>query len=241
MIYFISDLHLDPSREDITQGFYRFLDKTQAQAESLYILGDLFEAWLGDDDDTPMYREVIARLADYSKTCSLFVMHGNRDFLIGNGFTQQTGATLLDDPTVITLGDTEFLISHGDVFCTDDKEYMAFRQTVRQDEWKANILSKSLDERKAFAAHVRASSKESNRQKAQDIMDVSKAAVLEMMAQHNVYRLIHGHTHRPFDHQFTHNGHHCQRLVLGDWDSHGWHAQYDGQTLSLHQWPLLEP
>lgn len=240
MHYFISDLHLDESRPDITAALFRFIDCIQGQASKLYILGDLFEAWLGDDDDTPVYQEVMHRLALLTSKhgVELLVMHGNRDFLLGDRFCTLTGAILLEDSTTVTLGNTPYILTHGDRLCIDDHEYMAFRAMVRTPQWQEAMLAKPLAERKAYARSMRAQSKDANRQKAQDIMDVNQRAVIELMEEQQAHHLLHGHTHRPFDHSFEHKQNMCRRLVLGDWDTLGWHAKFDGQSLDLYHWPL---
>jgi UDP-2,3-diacylglucosamine hydrolase len=210
---FISDLHLDPERPAITALFQSFLASRAAGADALYILGDLFEAWVGDDDDSPMNRAVARGLqACAAGGTPVFVMHGNRDFLIGQQFAAQAGCTLLDDPACIDLYGTPTLLMHGDLLCTDDTDYMAFREQVRNAQWQAELLSKPLEERRQIAAGMRRHSREQTGGKPEAIMDVNQQAVLDAMSGHRVQRLIHGHTHRPAIHELTVAG---QSLAAG--------------------------
>ncbi len=239
MIYFISDLHLCPQRPDITQAFYRFLETEANKAEALYILGDLFELWLGDDDDTQDYQEIIQALKHYSSLgTQLFVMRGNRDFLLGQDFAQSTNAQLLDDPTLIQLNQQPTLLMHGDSLCTLDQEYMAFRQMVRNPLWQQDMLAKPLSERKTIAAQMRTHSRSMNSRKADDIMDVTPGEVIDIMSSQNTLRLIHGHTHRPARHRIDLNGQAAERIVLGDWDTLGWYLRVDQQDSVLRSFEM---
>lgn len=233
MQLFISDLHLSPTRPEVTNAFLTFLNTTAKNAESLYILGDFFDAWVGDDDDTQAYKAITVALKNYSKSHSLFFMHGNRDFLIGDHFAKQAGVTLLDDPCTIELNGMPTLLMHGDSLCTQDKEYMAFRSMVRNPEWQQSFLQKSLDERKKIAEHIRATSQSMNSLKAKDIMDVTPSQVLKVMQSHSTPRLIHGHTHRPARHELSLNKKLAERIVLGDWHNSGWYLIADGKELHL--------
>ena len=233
MQLFISDLHLAPERPEITQAFFRFLDTTAKGADALYILGDFFNAWLGDDDDTPEFAEVKTKLAAFSQQTPTFFMHGNRDFLIAQTFAKATGVTLLDEPTVIDINNTPTLLIHGDSLCTQDQEYMAFRQMVRSREWQQMVLANPLDERKALAKQLRDTSQSMNSLKADDIMDVTPEEVVKLMAEHNVTRLIHGHTHRPARHNLVVNKKAAERIVLGDWEQQAWYIVADNDTLEL--------
>ncbi|MEO0443081.1 MAG: UDP-2,3-diacylglucosamine diphosphatase [Pseudomonadota bacterium] len=234
MIFFISDLHLAPERPDITQAFFTFLETTAKGADALYILGDFFDAWVGDDDDTPEFADITHKLKHYqSLGSSVFFMHGNRDFLVGQGFAAKTGARVLKDPCCIDLFGTKTLLMHGDSLCTQDAEYMAFRQMVRNPQWQATILSKPLAERKAIAAQMKATSRSMNSLKAEDIMDVTPEEVIQTMEQHQAPLLIHGHTHRPAKHQLLINGSRAQRLVLGDWGALGWYLLVAQDQLAL--------
>lgn len=215
---FISDLHLSDERPEITALFLLFLKNEAAKARALYILGDLFEVWLGDDAVLPGYQPVLEGIRILAGGgVPVYVMHGNRDFLIGERFAQQTGCRLLPDPTVIDLDGNRALLMHGDTLCTDDVEYQRFRSQVRDPDTQRQFLALPINERIAVAKHYRNESRERSRYKAEESMDVNQTAVMEIMRRHGVYRLIHGHTHRPAIHPFTLNSHAAQRIVLGDW------------------------
>ncbi len=215
---FISDLHLDPVRPGITDQFLAFLRGEARGAEALYILGDFFEVWVGDDDDDPHYARVMDGLKELSAAgVPLYFMHGNRDFLVGEGFLGKTGARLLQDPTVIDLYGRPTLLMHGDTLCTDDVEYQMVRRMLRNPVWQKDYLAKPLAERRAIAAHARAESKAHTAAKAEYIMDVNQREVEALMRKHQVSRLIHGHTHRPGVHRFKSDGRDKERVVLGDW------------------------
>jgi len=219
---FISDLHLDPERLTVTELFLELLRTRATSADALYILGDLFEAWVGDDDASPMNQAVCEGLKQCTTAGTpVFIMHGNRDFLLGAQFADASGATLLDDPALIDLYGTATLLMHGDLLCTDDKEYMAFRAMVRDPQWQHELLSKSLEERQLIAKEMRSRSREQTGGKPESIMDVNKEAVIKTMTDHQVQRLIHGHTHRPAIHDLLISGEPAQRIVLGDWYEQG--------------------
>ena len=219
---FISDLHLDPERPTVTKLFLELLGTRATDADALYILGDLFEAWVGDDDASPMNQAVCAGLKKcVTSGTPVFVMHGNRDFLLAAEFADASGATLLEDPARIDLYGTPTLLMHGDLLCTDDKEYMAFRAMVRDPQWQQQLLSKSLQERQLIARDMRNKSREQTGGKPESIMDVNQEAVVEIMTGHRVQRLIHGHTHRPAIHDLLISGQPAQRIVLGDWYEQG--------------------
>ena len=221
-VLFISDLHLATERPEIIQLFVKFINSDARNADALYILGDLFEVWLGDDYCEPGLEPAIKALKDFSKSGkSLFVMHGNRDFLLGNGFEEMTGCKLLPDPSPLQLGEMQALISHGDELCIDDTEYMTFRRMVRDPQWQNSFLAKPIEERIAFAKQARSESISKTQQKAIDIMDVNQNAVEQLMTKHNAELLIHGHTHRPNTHHFEVNGKTLTRIVLGDWYEQG--------------------
>ena len=215
---FISDLHLDAVRPGITELFLKFLKEEARRASSVYILGDFFEAWIGDDDDDPHHARVMAGLKELTITgVPVSLMHGNRDFLIGEGFVRRTGVRLLPEPTVLDLYGTPTLLMHGDILCTDDVEYQMVRRMLRDPAWQKEYLAKSLTERRAIAAHARAQSKAHTAAKAEYIMDVNQKEVEATMQRHGVARMIHGHTHRPAVHRFSSGGHDRERIVLGDW------------------------
>jgi len=219
---FISDLHLQAARPDISERFFRFLATEAAEAEALYILGDLFEAWIGDDDPDEHNREVQAamrRLTDAG--VAGYFMHGNRDFLIGDAFAERTGFTLLDDPVVHDLYGTPVLLSHGDAYCTDDVEYQAFRRQSRDPAWQRQVLSMSVEQRRALAGQAREESRAAMVDKAEDIMDVNAEAVAAALREAGVTTLVHGHTHRPAVHELDLDGTPATRIVLGDWYEQG--------------------
>ncbi|MDO6440660.1 MULTISPECIES: UDP-2,3-diacylglucosamine diphosphatase [unclassified Marinobacter] len=220
---FISDLHLEESRPDITGAFLGFLDKTAPGAERLYILGDFFEAWIGDDERTPLQNQIAAALRKLSDSgTEIYLMHGNRDFLLGEDFCARAGATLLDDPTLIDLYGTPTLLMHGDSLCTADVEYQKFRANMRNPQTQKLILARPLKDRQQMARQLREMSMATNRGKAEDIMDVTPEEVVRVMAAYDVPLLIHGHTHRPAEHSLEVNGKAAKRIVLGDWGQHLW-------------------
>ncbi|MCH8497515.1 MAG: UDP-2,3-diacylglucosamine diphosphatase [Marinobacter sp.] len=237
---FISDLHLEESRPDITEALLGFLKKEAAGAEALYILGDFFEAWIGDDERTPLQDQVADALRALSaKGTRLYLMHGNRDFLIGEDYCQRVGATLLDDPTVIDLYGTPTLLMHGDSLCTLDVEYQKFRSNMRNAQWQQMFLQRPLADRQLVARQLRQISMAKNQGKQESIMDVTPEEVVRVMAEHNVQRLIHGHTHRPAVHDLEVADQPSQRLVLGDWDQALWWIEAQpGQAPELKQRPL---
>lgn len=220
---FISDLHLDPQRPQILALFTRFLDNLNAgETEALYILGDLFEAWIGDDEDAPAYQAISERLRAVSERgIAVNLMHGNRDFLLGPAFAARSGASLIDDPACIDLYGTPTLLMHGDILCTDDHEYQAFRRRVRDSDWQRQFLNLPLDERRRMAAGLRETSREQTAGKRPGIMDVNAQAVAQTMREAGVQTLIHGHTHRPGIHEFDLDDRPARRIVLGDWYDQG--------------------
>jgi UDP-2,3-diacylglucosamine hydrolase len=220
---FISDLHLSAERPAITALFLDFLAGPARAAEALYILGDLFEYWIGDDVAAqPPYRPLIEALrAVTAGGVPLAVMHGNRDFLLGPGFEQATGCRLLPDPSVIDLYGEPVLLMHGDTLCTDDLPYLKFREMVRNPQWVATFLAKSIPERLAIVRDYRELSKAATADKKPEIMDVNPNAVDTALRTHRVRHLIHGHTHRPAQHVFDLDGHGVRRTVLGDWYEQG--------------------
>jgi UDP-2,3-diacylglucosamine hydrolase len=217
-VLFISDLHLDEARSQIIEEFERFLRDDARSAQALYILGDLFESWIGDDDDSVLATSIAQALHETARSgVSIYFMHGNRDFLLGADYARRAGMTLLADPQVIDLDGERTLIMHGDTLCTDDVEYQKFRTLVRDPRWQAQFLAKPLAERRAFAAQARGESRKHTAMAKSEIMDVNAAAVISTMRAHGVRRLIHGHTHRPATHCFDLDGQAAERIVLGDW------------------------
>ncbi|GGC74350.1 UDP-2,3-diacylglucosamine diphosphatase [Marinobacter halophilus] len=237
---FISDLHLEESRPDITGAFLAFLKEKAAGAERLFILGDFFEAWIGDDERTPLQEQVAGALKALSDSgTDIFLMHGNRDFLIGEDFCQRAGVTLLADPTMIDLYGTPALLLHGDSLCTADVDYQKFRNAMRNPQMQQMMLARPLKDRQQMARQLREVSMAQNQGKAEAIMDVTPAEVVRELEAHGVQLMIHGHTHRPAVHRFEANGRPARRIVLGDWHSHLWwlDAQPD-QTVELKKQPL---
>ncbi|MGB2272286.1 MAG: UDP-2,3-diacylglucosamine diphosphatase [Pseudomonadales bacterium] len=220
---FISDLHLCAQRPDISEAFVRFCTQRAINAEALYILGDLSDAWLGDDDDSDiaeLLKSEIKKLTDAG--VKVFIMVGNRDFLMGQQFATDCQCTLLADPSVIDLYGQSVLLMHGDSLCTEDAEYMAFRAQIRNPDMQQVLLSKSLDERRGIAKMLREKSRSANATKTEDIMDVTPSEVVKALNDHNVDIMIHGHTHRPAIHNLIVDSVDAKRYVLGDWDKKGW-------------------
>jgi UDP-2,3-diacylglucosamine hydrolase len=218
---FISDLHLDAGEPDTIQRFVKFVATEARAARAVYILGDLFEAWVGDDEDDPRLAPVQAALADLTRAgvpCSL--MHGNRDFLIGPKFCEATGCRLLGDYERVDLYGSTVLLTHGDLLCTDDTRYMSLRGTLRNPAWQRDFLAKPLAERRKIAAELRQLSAAEIAAKSYDIMDVNQTTVERVMREHDVSLLLHGHTHRPAIHQFALDEKPAVRIVLGAWYEH---------------------
>jgi UDP-2,3-diacylglucosamine hydrolase len=233
---FISDLHLSAVRPAVTRALAGFLAQHH-HCERLYILGDLFEAWIGDDDDAPLASEVAALLRDFTAAGpALFIMNGNRDFLLGEAFCESVGAQLLPDPTVIDLYGESTLVMHGDSLCTCDAEYQAFRSTARDPLWQQQMLARSLAERRSLAGEMRSMSKQANSNKAEDIMDVTPSEVDKLMRTFGVTQLIHGHTHRPAQHKVSAG----YRWVLGDWDALGWAISASPTKINLYNFTIKQ-
>ncbi|HUM91590.1 MAG TPA: UDP-2,3-diacylglucosamine diphosphatase [Candidatus Competibacter sp.] len=215
---FVSDLHLDPARPATTALFLDFLARQARQAEACYILGDLFEAWIGDDDDTELGRVVVNALRSLADSgVPVYFLHGNRDFLIGPRFASESGIQLLPETEVIDLYGEPVLLLHGDTLCTDDVDYQAFRAQVRNPVWQARLLEQPLAQRRALAGQLRETSRQALQQKATDITDVNPAAVNQALRAHGVRRMIHGHTHRPALYEWTLDELPGRRAGLGGW------------------------
>jgi UDP-2,3-diacylglucosamine hydrolase len=228
---FISDLHLCASRPGITAAFIEFLQNTASKVKALYILGDLFEYWAGDDDiDDTFHQQIISSFKNLSATgVKVFLMHGNRDFLIAEGFCQMAGITLLDDPTMIDLHGKKALLSHGDDLCVDDVAYQQFRIQVRDKKWQHEFLNQPLQIRKKQIEAIRARSEQEKTQKSLEIMDVNNEAVIALLRKYQPDMLIHGHTHRPNQHSIDLNDRLITRWVLGDWYEQGSYLVCDKQ------------
>lgn len=233
-VYFISDLHLEPGRPALTQGFVSYIQNlaSKGDAQQLHILGDFFEVWIGDDFTDPFVEQVKNTLnALNASGTEIFLMHGNRDFLLGERFCKEAGCTLLNDPALIHLGDEQVLLMHGDSLCTQDVEYMKVRKMFRNPAWQQDLLAKSIEERIAFARQVRSESQSDQKMKSMEIMDVTQVEVDREMSDHNISTLIHGHTHRPQLHEWQFEEQDRKRYVLGDWsDSNGWEIRWDKES-----------
>jgi len=237
LILLISDLHLEEKRPDITRAFLRFLETRASGAEALYILGDFFEVWIGDDGMTPYQHQIAAALRALSESGTrLYLMHGNRDFMIGQAFCREAGCTLLSDPHIATFGGERVLLMHGDSLCTRDEGYMRLRRLLRNPLSLFILHHLSLARRQKLAQKLRSTSREETRMKASDIVDVTPDEVIRVMRKHRVRTLIHGHTHRPTTHSLQIDGQAARRIVLGDWDRQGWALQIDES--GLHQAPF---
>ncbi|MDE0692104.1 MAG: UDP-2,3-diacylglucosamine diphosphatase [Gammaproteobacteria bacterium] len=216
---FLSDLHIDETVPHVRAGLERVLSEAADVVDDIYILGDLVEVWVGDDDDAVSARELRSALKAASEHSRVHVMHGNRDFLLGERFAEETGVTLLPDPTCVEIGERRVLLAHGDAYCTGDLEYQAMRRMFRSPDWQRSVLARPLAERRQLAQGLRAQSVAAGANKAEGIMDVTAEAVTEAMAEHNAGLLVHGHTHRPAIHEL---GDGKRRIVLGDWGRCGW-------------------
>ena len=236
---FIADLHLQTEEPAITAGFLRFLAGTAREADALYILGDLFEAWIGDDDPNPLHQQIaqaIKAVVDSGVPC--YFIHGNRDFLLGQRFAQACGMQLLPQEQVLNLYGRNVLIMHGDTLCTDDAGYQAFRAKVHQSWLQKLFLTLPLFIRRRIAAKMRAGSKAANSSKSLSMMDVNQHAVVEAMEKHQVQWLIHGHTHRPAVHELTANNAPAFRAVLGAWHSEGSMVRVSESDVELIHFPF---
>jgi UDP-2,3-diacylglucosamine hydrolase len=230
---FISDLHLSGERPAVNERLFEFLRTQASRAAALYILGDLFEYWIGDDEldaagGDPLARRVADALGALSRGgVGVAFMHGNRDFLVGARFCSASGARLLEDPSVERIADVRTLLMHGDTLCTDDHDYQAWRRTARSRAWQQEFLAQSLAERRSALQALREKSKEVVGAKPAEIMDVNEGAVREALRMHGLTRLVHGHTHRPARHALEVDGRHCERWVLPDWYERGGYLAVD--------------
>ncbi len=236
---FISDLHLCSSRPEINRSFFSFLEREARHAEALYILGDLFEYWVGDDDlGDPFNASVAAALARLvGSGVPTYLMHGNRDFVIGEAFARASGVTLLPDPALLSLYGRSVLLMHGDTLCTLDQEYQAFRREARSETWIRDLLNQPLTQRKTAIEALRRRSEQEKRSKPAEIMDVAPAEVKATLRRHGYPRLIHGHTHRPARHVHRVDGHACERWVLADWYKAGSYLACDASGCRAVQLP----
>lgn len=246
---FLSDLHLSEKTLDITSNFKKFINYCQNNSndiESIFILGDFFEFWVGDDYQSEFSQDIFQELASIGKQSPIqcYLMHGNRDFLLGKGaspeqsFVQQTGFTIIDDPYQIELDGEKILLTHGDILCTDDIAYQKMRQMLRNDLWQADILSKSVTERIQIAIAARKQSEQNTQSQDNEanqteyIMDVNQEAVNKILQENQSKTMIHGHTHRPQTHDFKLNTEQAKRIVLADWHKHGSFLKYQDKNYS---------
>ena len=219
---FISDLHLWEQQPELEQLFHQFMQQQATEADELYVLGDLFEAWIGDDAVDPMAERVIKAFSQFSERVGkLFFLHGNRDFLLGKDFADATGGTILQDPHALTVAGKKTLLMHGDSLCTADEEYISFRNQVRSVQWQQQFLSQTIEQRQKIARDIRDGSKARGKEMSDDISDVTAAEVIRVMTKSDICLLIHGHTHRQARHQMTINNQPAERIVLGDWGTTG--------------------
>jgi len=236
----VSDLHLQAKRPELTSLAISLFEHVASDCDQLFILGDLFEYWIGDDARDNIANELADHLrALTNKSAELFVMHGNRDFLLGENYVNDIGGTLLREDTYITpLAGIPTLLMHGDTLCTDDTQYQFYRRMVRNPDWQADFLAKSVSEREATARMIRSTSKaHGNRQHRDGIADINEETLVETVSESEVDRVIHGHTHRPAIHSHTINGKPVQRMVLGDWHAdHAIVAVCDDSRCDLIKW-----
>lgn len=234
---FVSDLHLTEEQPETTAAFLAFLAGPARGVPALYILGDLFEYWAGDDDgDAPLNRRIAEALHSLSTSgCAIHFIAGNRDFLLGEAYAARAGMALLPDPCPLRLGSVDVLLSHGDALCTDDLAYQAYRRQVRDPAWQAAFLARPLAERKAFIDSLRSRSEQAKREKEMAIMDVNRSAVEALLREHAYPTLIHGHTHRPARHEHLVDGRRCERWVLADWHGTAPYLAFDGERFSTHE------
>ena len=232
---FISDIHLSEDSPHLTNAFKAFLDESRESCTHLFILGDLFEIWIGDDAHTPYHQEVKKILKDFtSDGPKTFFMHGNRDFLIGESFADEVGISILPDPYTLNINGLNAILSHGDFLCTDDVEYMDFRNKVRSKEWQKDFLSKSIDERNEIANSLRSDSRDATSEKSLEITDANLETVNNFIQKNKPSIFIHGHTHRPKIHE--HNS--TKRVVLGDWNQFGWCCSIIDKDINLKEFKI---
>jgi UDP-2,3-diacylglucosamine hydrolase len=235
---FISDLHLEPGQPEIGEQFLNFLQGPARDADALYILGDLFEAWIGDDDPNPYYTQMKTAIRALSDSgVPVYFMHGNRDFMIGDTFAAEAGVSLLSDPHSLELHGENILLSHGDAMCTDDTEYQQVRAMTRNPDWQAMMMSKSVEERIAFALQAREQSLARNEAMTEEIADVNQDAVEQTIRESGADILLHGHTHRPAVHPFHVDERPVHRIVLGDWYEQGSMVEWDEDGPRLETLP----
>ena len=230
---FISDLHLDHKRPEITESFIKFITNSKDSMEGLYILGDFVESWVGDDDPAIGTKAAFEAIKSISNNTNVYFMHGNRDFMISKKTCDMYGMNLIEEPTQLNLHKKNILLMHGDTLCTDDTKYQEFRSIVRNKQWQEQMKMKSLEERLAIANQLRLQSKNETNTKKEIIMDVNNAEVINCLAKSKADILIHGHTHRPNIHNLIIEDRKCKRVVLGDWDKKGHILELERDKISL--------
>ena len=234
---FVSDLHIDAGKPHVLEGLKRLVEREAPLADAFYILGDLAEVWIGDDDDSETAEALREALSRAARLCPLRIMHGNRDFLFGQRFAREVGGELIDDPHVAEIDGQRVLLTHGDALCTADTAYQLARRLFRSEAWQRDILGRSLQERRGIAQQMRRQSKAANANKAENIMDVTPEEVVALMRRMGCATLIHGHTHRPGVNDVPLGDTVGTRYVLGDWDRCGWFIRFKG-TPELACFPL---
>ncbi|MBS82730.1 MAG: UDP-2,3-diacylglucosamine diphosphatase [Gammaproteobacteria bacterium] len=232
---FISDLHLDQSRPNVIDFFIKYLSNIEKNITSIYILGDLVEYWVGDDDPAIGLNKVFETIHKVSHNTPIYFMQGNRDFMMSEDFCTKYGIKLLNDPTIINLNSKKILLMHGDTLCTDDIEYQKYRKLVRSEKWQNEMKTKTLEERLSIANELRKKSKLETKEKEDQIMDVNQDSVNDVIKKYDVDILIHGHTHRPNIHQIDIEGKSVQRIVLGDWYKSAYFYIYDNGKNIIHK------
>ena len=237
---FIADLHLSEARPDLTNAFIHFLATKATQADELYILGDLFEFWIGDDEQSPLQQQITLALKTLSEQgCRLFYSHGNRDFMIGKRFARECGMMLLPPIYSCEIAGEQALLLHGDQLCTDDEAYQRFRRITSWPWLQWVFLHLPLSRRVKIAQQIRQGSHKGKQQKSRSIMDVTPSSVNDCFAQHQATLMIHGHTHRPMIHELSlDNGQKVRRIVLGDWNTDLWYLQIDDRDINLISQPI---
>ena len=232
---FISDIHLSENNPHLTNAFKKFLNESKEACSHLFILGDLFEIWIGDDDDNPFIQDIKQALINFtSNGPETFLMHGNRDFLIGETFANEVGISILSDPHTLNINGMKTILSHGDFLCTDDADYIEFRNEVRSKEWQKDFLSKSIDERNEIANSLRSDSKDATSEKSLEITDANLETVNNFIQENKPSIFIHGHTHRPKIHEHIST----KRVVLGDWGKFGWCCSIKDKDINLKEFKI---
>ena len=236
---FVSDLHLDNTRPEVIKYFLNYLKSLNSDIESLYILGDFVEYWVGDDDPAEGLTDLFAEIRRRSKMHDIYFMHGNRDFMMSEDFCKKLGMKLIPDPSIISLYGRKVLLMHGDTLCIDDHAYQDFRKLVRSDSWQKEVLKKSLEERIMLAKELRQKSLKETGTKKEIIMDVNENEVNKTFLKYNVNLIIHGHTHRPNIHTLNFDDHEYKRIVLGDWYNNSFILRYTKDKILIEKTSFL--